>query len=36
MDDVFYEKVLYRILQGRLRLTLGDLVLFIYEPDREL
>lgn len=36
MDDVFYEKALYRILQGRLRLTLGDLVLFIYEPDREL
>ncbi len=36
MDDVFYEKALYRILQGRFRLTLGDLVLFIYEPDREL
>ena len=36
MDDVFYEKTLYRILQGRLRLSLGDLVLYIYEPDAEL
>lgn len=36
MDDIFYEKALYRILQGRLRLTLGDLVLFIYEPDASL
>ena len=36
MDDVFYEKTLYRILQGRLRLTLGDLVLFVYEPTPEL
>jgi len=36
MDDAFYEKSLYRILQGRFRLTLGDLVLFIYEPTPEL
>jgi hypothetical protein len=36
MDDVFYEKTLYRILQGRLRLTLGDLVLYVYEPTLEL
>ena len=36
MDDVFYEKSLYRILQGRLRLTLGDLVLYVYEPNSEL
>tara|TARA_R110002020_G_scaffold250273_2_gene464351 strand:- start:2075 stop:3127 length:1053 start_codon:yes stop_codon:yes gene_type:complete len=36
MDDVFYEKTLYRILQGRLRLTLGDLVLYISEPEPEL
>ena len=36
MDDVFYEKTLYRILQGRLRLTLGDLVLYVYEPTPEL
>jgi hypothetical protein len=36
MDDAFYEKTLYRILQGRLRLTLGDLVLYVYEPTSEL
>lgn len=36
MDDIFYEKLLYRILQGRLRLKLGDLVLYIYEPSREI
>ena len=36
MDDAFYEKILYRILQGRLRLTLGDLVLYIYEPTKDL
>ena len=36
MDDVFYEKTLYRILQGRLRLTLGDLVLFVYEPTYDI
>ena len=36
MDNVFYEKTLYRILQGRLRLTLGDLVLFVYEPSAEI
>ena len=33
MDDIFYEKTLYRILRGRLRYKLGDLVLYIYEPD---
>ena len=36
MDDAFYEKTLYRILQGRLRLTLGDLVLYVHEPTPEL
>ena len=36
MDDIFYEKILYRILQGRLRLKLGDLVLYIHEPSLEL
>jgi len=36
MDNVFYEKNLYRILQGRLRLVLGGLVLYVYEPDAEL
>ena len=35
MDDIYYEKLLYRILQGRLRLKLGDLVLFIQEPSRD-
>ena len=36
MDDIFYEKTLYRILRGRLRYKLGDLVLYIYEPSAEL
>ena len=36
MDDIFYEKLLYRIIQGRLRLFLGDLVLCIYEPTKDL
>ena len=36
MDKAFYEKSLYRILQGRLRLVLGDLVLYVYEPDAQL
>lgn len=36
MDDIYYGKILNRIIQGRLRLRLGDLVLFIYEPDKDL
>ena len=36
MDDIFYEKTLYRILRGRLRYKLDDLVLYIYEPSAEL
>ena len=36
MDDIYYEKVLNRIIQGRLRIKLGDLVLFIHEPDPDL
>jgi hypothetical protein len=36
MDDVYYEKILYRILQGRLRLRLGDLVLFVEEPTADI
>lgn len=36
MDDILQEKLLYRILQGRLRMRLGDLVLFIYEPSSEI
>lgn len=33
MDDIYYERILNRIIQGRLRIKVGDLVLFIYEPD---
>ena len=33
MDDIYYEKILNRIIQGRLRIKVDDLVLFIYEPD---
>lgn len=36
MDDIYYQKVLNRIIQGRLRLRLGDLVLFIHEPTQEI
>jgi hypothetical protein len=36
MDDIYYEKVLNRIIQGRLRLRLGDLVLFIEEPCKDI
>lgn len=36
MDDIRYEKILNRIIQGRLRIRLGDLVLFIEEPSRDL
>lgn len=36
MDDIYYEKTLNRIIQGRLRIRLGDLVLFIYEPSKDL
>lgn len=35
-ENIYYEKVLNRILQGRLRIRVGDLVLFIYEPSREI
>jgi len=30
--DISYEKILYRIIKGRLRIKLGDLILYIYEP----
>lgn len=33
MENSFLQKTLYRIIRGRLRLVLGDLVLYIYEPD---
>lgn len=36
MDNIYYEKTLYRILQGRLRFKRGDLVLFVYEPSLDL
>lgn len=36
MDSIYYEKVLNRIIKGRLRLRLGDLVLFIDEPSTEI
>lgn len=34
--DIFYEKTLYRILQGRLRLPHSDPVFYIYEPSRDV
>ena len=36
MDDIRYEKLLNRIIQGRLRLRVGDLVLYIEEPSRDI
>lgn len=36
MDDIRYEKILNRIIQGRLRIRLGDLVLFVEEPSPDL
>jgi hypothetical protein len=36
LDNIYYEKTLNRILQGRLRIRVGDLVLFIYEPNRDV
>ena len=36
MDDIHYEKILNRIIQGRLRLRLGDLVLFVEEPSLDI
>ena len=36
MDDIFYEKTLYRIIKGRLSVKLGDLILYVYEPDTDL
>ena len=34
--DIYYEKILNRIIQGRLRIRLGDLVFFVYEPSAEI
>ncbi len=36
MDNIYYEKILYRIIQGRLRLPFGDPVLYLYEPDKDI
>lgn len=36
MDEIYYEKVLNRIIQGRLRVKLGDLVFYIYEPSSDI
>jgi len=36
MDDIFYEKTLNRIIQGRLRFSRDGLVLFIEEPSNDL
>ena len=34
--DIYYEKILNRIIQGRLRIRLADLVLFVYEPSPDI
>ena len=36
MDDILNEKTLCRILQGRLRCSLGGPALYIYEPTKEM
>jgi len=36
MENSFLQKTLYRIIRGRLRVVLGDLVLYIYEPDSSI
>ena len=34
--DISYEKILYRIIKGRLRIKLGDLILCVYEPTEDI
>ena len=36
MNDIQIDKTLYRIIQGRLRFKRDGLVLYIYEPTKEL
>lgn len=36
MDKTYYENILYRIIQGRLRLPFLDPVLYLYEPDSDI
>jgi hypothetical protein len=34
--DISYEKILYRIIKGRLRIKLGDLILHVQEPTDDV
>lgn len=34
--DISYEKILYRIIKGRLRIKLGDLILYVKEPTGDI
>ena len=34
--DISYEKILYRIIKGRLRIKLGDLILYVQEPTDDI
>ena len=34
--DISYEKILYRIIKGRLRIKLGDLILYVKEPTDDI
>jgi hypothetical protein len=36
MDDILNERIMSRILQGRLRCSLGGPALYIYEPTKEI
>ena len=36
MENSFLQKTLYRIIKGRLRVVLGDLVLYVYEADSSM
>lgn len=36
MDKTYYENILYRIIQGRLRLPFLDPVLYLYEPENDI
>tara|TARA_Y100000592_G_scaffold28733_1_gene45762 strand:+ start:26833 stop:27870 length:1038 start_codon:yes stop_codon:yes gene_type:complete len=36
MDKTYYENILYRIIQGRLRLPSSDPVLYIHEPTADI
>lgn len=36
MENSFLQKTLYRIIKGRLRVVLGDLILYVYEADSSI